>query len=465
MRADPVTVCSRECLAPGVLREWMARSLEDLLWSIGGLNHEELRGPAGLSGTNPMQWSVGHVAFFVEANALAWIQPGLATVGEAEVYDSMRIPHPDRWATVSATGRELEYAREVWRRTFDTLGPAATGARTTYLIMYSVVHLYWHVEDILKTRQMRGLRAPADACAGAPGEGATAGAPPHTDVVLVPAGTHRLGVDPDPLRGDEPLVFDSDTGALDAPLGAFEIDRTAVTNRMFALFVEAGGYSEPRLWSAEGWRWRLRAGARHPAHWRRPGDRWRQLWFGEMRPLPASHPVQCVNWHEAEAYCRWVGRRLPSEAEWERAAGHDPRSGRRLAYPWGSDHRGGGCWCLATAAPGWRGAPAGEATRPLGTVDVNAFPEGDSPLGCRQMLGNTWEWTASPFTALPGYRVDVPYSDQSAPWFDRDDRKVLRGGSWATSELVVRNTYRNFQRAEDREWFAGFRTVLSRSTT
>ena len=157
--------------------------------------------------------------------------------------------------------------------------------------------------------------------------------------------------------------------------------------------------------------------------------------------MPSHHPVSHVNWYEANAWCNWAGRRLPSEAEWETASAYDAGWVAKRRYPWGDD--------------ALEECPANLDGRYIGTVDVGAFPDGDSAFGCRQMLGNIWEWTSSDFLPFPGFSVD-PYEDYSKPWFGT--RKVLRGGAWATRSRMVTNTYRNFFTPERRDTINGFRT-------
>jgi iron(II)-dependent oxidoreductase len=160
--------------------------------------------------------------------------------------------------------------------------------------------------------------------------------------------------------------------------------------------------------------------------------------YDRVLPLPLAHPVIHVNWYEAEAYCRWAGRRLPSEAEWELAAsGFD-----KASYPWGEEAPSDDRAHLDAAA--------------LGCAPVDEYGAGDSPYGCRQMIGNVWEWTATDFLPYPGFVID-PYKEYSQPWFG-PERKVLRGGCWATRSRLIRNTWRNYFTKERRDIFAGFRT-------
>jgi iron(II)-dependent oxidoreductase len=146
-----------------------------------------------------------------------------------------------------------------------------------------------------------------------------------------------------------------------------------------------------------------------------------------------------VSWHEAQAWCRYANRRLPTEAEWEYAASWDAGARRKRRYPWGSHYPDAVHANL-------------EGT---GVAAIEAYPDGDTASGCRQMLGNIWEWTASTFDPYPGFVVD-PYQEYSEPWFGT--HKVLRGGSFATTRRLIRNTWRNFYTPDRSDVFAGFRT-------
>src|SRR5262249_32224355 len=233
------------------------------------------------------------------------------------------------------------------------------------------------------------------------------------------------------------FVFDNEKWAHPVEIAPFGIARAPVTQAEFARFVDDHGYERRELWSKEGWAWRARKEAEHPIHWRRSADGWERRAFDQCVPLEPNWPMIHVNWYEATAWCRWAGRRLPTEAEWELAAS----SSEKRCYPWGDE------------------APTGERAnldaRSLECVDVGAFPASDSAFGCRQMLGNVWEWTADAFLPYPGFVVD-PYKEYSEPWFG--DHKVLRGGSWATPGRLLRNTWRNFYLPHRADPWAGFRT-------
>jgi iron(II)-dependent oxidoreductase len=228
----------------------------------------------------------------------------------------------------------------------------------------------------------------------------------------------------------------------------FRIFSTPVTNAEFAAFVDDDGYRRRHLWDRRGWDWRRREGAEHPLFWLRGGDgRWYERRFDQVVPLEPWHPVVYVNWYEAEAYCRWAKRRLPTEAEWELAASAEPTldgrsmTSRKRRFPWGDE--------LPTPDRANLDFRAG------GTVDVRALPAGDSAFGCRQMIGNVWEWVADTFDPYPGFECD-PYKEYSQPYFGQ--KKVLKGGCWTTRSRLIRNTWRNFFMRHRRNIFAGFRT-------
>ena len=227
----------------------------------------------------------------------------------------------------------------------------------------------------------------------------------------------------------------------------FSIARAPVTNEEFAAFVDDGGYQRVELWQDVGWDWRQQAGARHPFYWVEDGPgRWQVRRFDQIIKLPPHEPVCHVNWYEANAWCNWAGRRLPTELEWEAAAAGEPDGAGGLSsqlkriYPWGNNNSS---------------SPANLDGRVTGCVDVAAWPAGDSAFGCRQMLGNVWEWTASSFEPYPGFNADA-YREYSATSFGT--RKVLRGGAWATRSRMVNNMHRNFFTPERRDILAGFRT-------
>ena len=258
-------------------------------------------------------------------------------------------------------------------------------------------------------------------------------APGGPDELVVPSGGFVLGA------VEFPWAYDNELEAHEIELPAFRIDRAPVTNRLFAEFILDRGYRSRKLWTDEGWDWREREGALAPLYWERAADGWERVRMGRREPIPPWEPVQHVSFHEASAFARWAGKRLPTEAEWERAAGWHKREGKQR-YPWGRE---------------WTGFEASLDRRRYSPAPVGSYAGGMSHVGCVQMAGDVWEWTSSAFEPYAGFEA-FPYPECSAVYFG-DAYRVLRGGSWATSGLIARTSFRRWELPETRRAFAGFR--------
>ncbi|MEA5582154.1 ergothioneine biosynthesis protein EgtB [Nodularia harveyana UHCC-0300] len=242
-----------------------------------------------------------------------------------------------------------------------------------------------------------------------------------TEMILIPSGEFEQG-------SDDIYAMDNERPAHKVYLDAYCIDRYPVTCGQYRLFIEAGGYEDSQWWSGDGWKWRQTEAVFTPLYW--SGDvRW------------DNHPVCGVSWYEAEAYSQFVGKRLPTEAEWEKAASWDAKAGCRRIYPWG-DESVTAEYCNCDRLVGQ-------------TTPVNAYPAGQSAYGLYDTLGNVWEWTDSWFDAYDGFQ-SYPYIGYSQVYFDHQHR-VLKGGSWATRHWGLRTSFRNWYYPNIRQIFAGFR--------
>ena len=389
---------------------------------------------------SPLVWDLAHVGNYEEL----WLLREAAGVAPMrpeidDLYDAFEHPRAQRPTLPLLTPAEsADYVGLVRRKVLDSLETVRLDTDRPLLesgFVYGMVlqHEHQHDETMLATHQLRrGAPAlPADDAAPAPP------ARPVEAEVLVPAGPFVMGTSSDPWS------YDNERPAHTVHLPAYWIDTTPVSVGAYRLFVADGGYDDPRWWTGRGWEWRSRSGKRAPAFWFREGDSWLRRRFGLVEPLPDDEPVQHVCWYEADAYARWAGRRLPDEAEWEKAASWDPATGTKRRFPWGDE------------APSPDRANLGQTRyRP---APVGSFPEGASAVGALQMLGDVWEWTASDFEDYSGF-CSFPYAEYSAVFFG-PDHKVLRGGSWATDPLACRNTFRNWDYPVRRQIFAGFRTA------
>lgn len=429
-----------EWLAPEQLAAWVRDARQRTMDLVADLDDGQLVGPL-LPTVNPLLWEIGHLSWFSEKFVLrdALGEPPILAQADA-IWDSGAIPHDTRWHIVLPSRSDtLAYMTEVADRIAARVADPACTDVVRHLALYTVFHEDTHTEAITYTRQTLGYPAPTvPGLAGTSAAEADAGALPGD--VEVPGGVHLLGA----LRAD-PFVYDNEKWAHPVEVGPFAIARAPVTASEFAAFVDDGGYTRPELWGT-GEDWLHTSGATHPVYWRRDGDGWTRRHFDRWVPLEPARPVVHVSYWEAAAYCRWAGRRLPSEAEWEVVAGAEPGDGTfrdaRRPAPWGDEDA-----AAEHANLDWRA---------MDTVDVGAHAAGDSAFGVRQLFGNVWEWTASTFRPYPNFEQDA-YRDNSWPWF-AEGRKVLRGGAWATRTRYVRTTYRNYFTPDRRDVLAGFRT-------
>jgi iron(II)-dependent oxidoreductase len=402
---------------------------------VEDLTDDQWMGPR-LAIVNPLRWETGHLAWFEEKWVLRRTGAPSLRDDADRLYDSTAIPHDVRWdLPLPSRADTLAYLEAVE----DAVLRRVRAGRLDddlYFLSLAVFHEDMHDEAFTYTRQTLGYPRPRIAKTPPTGGG------PHPGDARVPGGAFRLGA----ARSTE-FVFDNEKWEHEVEVRPFSIAKAPVTQAEYRAFVEDGGYARDDLWSEAGRAWRRAVGAEMPVYWRRAGRGFERRAFDAWRPLEPDRPVLHVACHEAEAFCRWAGRRLPTEAEWEVAAAGvpDARGGLSRAkrrFPWGDDPP-------TPARANLEGAYDG-------TVDVGALPDGDSAFGCRQMIGNVWEWTASAFEPYPGFVPD-PYREYSEPWFH--DHQVLRGGCFATRGRLLRNTWRNFYRRDRRDVLAGFRTV------
>ncbi|CUI03767.1 selenoneine synthase SenA [Massilia antarctica] len=344
---------------------------------------------------NPPLWELGHTAWFAEWFILreaasshpADAQRGSLLTRGDDWFDSNLVPHRSRWTLdLPSPGALKTYCHEVLDRTVDKLSREAGTDDALYPYRLVLAHEDMHGEAFLYSMQTLGVTAPAhltrdEAVHSQPAQ------------IAYPGGTIVLG------GGQEGgFVFDNEKLAHPVYVAPFRIDAGLVTNAQFAEFVADGGYQNRQYWSAAGSAWLMRQERSSPRYWQRDGDQWRTVRFGRLSTLSPSEPVRHVCLFEAQAYCAWAQRRLPSEAEWEYAA----LSGQ-AGFRW----------------------------------------------------GQLWEWTATPFEPYPGFAPDR-YREYSQPWFMT--HQVLRGASFATPSRFGSARFRNFFMPERDDIFCGFRT-------
>jgi gamma-glutamyl hercynylcysteine S-oxide synthase len=363
---------------------------------------------------SPLVWDLAHVANQEEL----WL---LREVGGREpmhpeidpLYDAFEHPRAERPTLPLLPPAEARaYAHEVRGRVLDLIEAATfTGSRLlTGAFAFGMIaqHEQQHDETMLITHQLR-KGAPALTAPPPPVPADAASLPRE---VLIPGGPFTMGT------SAEPWALDNERPAHAVTVPGFYLDTTPVTNAGYAEFIADGGYDDPRWWSPAGWDHRQKAGLAAPLYWRREGSGWARARFGVTEPVPPAEPVMHVCWYEAQAYAAWAGRRLPTEAEWEKAARHDPASGRSRRFPWGDED------------PTPDRANLGQ--RHLQPAPAGSYPQGASPAGALDMVGNVWEWTADEFKFYPGSSasLDDPKIKADLKIKPGVTYRVIRGGAF-----------------------------------
>ncbi|WP_326835931.1 ergothioneine biosynthesis protein EgtB [Amycolatopsis rhabdoformis] len=385
---------------------------------------------------SPLVWDLAHIGSQEEL----WL---VRDVGGREplrpdiddLYDAFQHARADRPALPLLGPAEARaYVREVREKAFDVLETAPLeGSRLTesaFAFGMITQHEQQHDETMLATHQLRRgepvLHAP-EPPPGSPGR--------LPAEVFVPAGRFTMGTTA------EPWALDNERPAHEIDVPAYFLDTGAVTCGAYVEFLESGGYDERRFWSEPGWAYRQDHDITAPRFWHREPSGWWRTRFGVHEPVPVNEPVVHVSYYEAEAYAAWAGKRLPTEAEWEKAARHDPGTGRSRRFPWGDEE------------PTAEHANLGQ--RHLRAAEAGAYPAGASPLGVHQLIGDVWEWTSTDLYGYPGFAA-FPYREYSEVFFG-PDYKVLRGGSFGTDSAAIRGTFRNWDYPIRRQIFSGFR--------
>jgi len=361
---------------------------------------------------SPLVWDLAHIGWFEEL----WLTRRVVNDEPSherfdDLYDAFRHVRGERSRLPILTPPEARAYLETVRR--HALNVLEGVQLDTYVYGLVLQHELQHQETMLQTLQLSGVEYTT------PSHGDRQ-SPPQPEDILIPAGPFTLGTN------EEPWAYDNEQPAHIVEVPAFLVERHPVTNERFTEFVEDGGYRKRGYWSEEGWQWLREEDVEAPLYWQLAHGGWERQRFGLWEPVPPAEPVQHISFYEAEAVAAWAGKRLPTEAEWEKAAqGADSDSGANV----GRESFG----------------PQPVARRAT------------SRVGCDCMLGDVWEWTSSPFTGYPGFTA-FPYAEYSEVFFGEEHR-VLRGGSWATDPLVARVTFRNWDYPQRRQLFSGVRVA------
>ncbi|MFZ0042301.1 MAG: ergothioneine biosynthesis protein EgtB [Solirubrobacteraceae bacterium] len=386
---------------------------------------------------SPLVWDLGHIAAFEDL----WLvhrygDRPLLREGLAEIYDAFETPRAARGDLPFLRPAEARaYLAEVHDRSLEVLGERGIGDGMIAELVLR--HEHQHNETMLQTLQLAHLRdyelADPEPIAQRNGH-APAARFTGLEMVEVPGGQCTIGAT------GEGFAYDNERPRHHTDVRGYLIGRTPITNASYLTFVEGGGYERREWWSDEGWSWKEDYDITRPAGWTADlRSEWR---LTGLQPLDPDRPVVHISWFEADAFARAHAGRLPTEAEWEKAATWDQGIEQARTHPWGEQQPQPGVHANLDQLAG-------------GPVAAGSFPAGRSPYGCLGMLGDVWEWTASAFRGYPGFMA-FPYPEYSEVFFGPEFR-VLRGGSWATRPRVGTPTFRNWDYPERRQIFSGMR--------
>lgn len=418
------------------IADLLTEARERTLLLVSGLSDEELHQQHDPL-MSPIIWDVGHIAHFEEL----WLTQNLDGPIEFSempgLYNPFEHPRATRASLALPTlAQMMERLTEIRGRVLDRLNTVELDdsnplLRGAYVYNMVLQHEYQHNETMLQTLQLKkGEPYHPPRRISFPQKSASS-----DRMVEFEGGPVTIGTD------DRTAAYDNERPEHTIELRPFLIDREPVTNQRFMEFMSDGGYDRSELWSATGNRWRAESAIKSPKYWSRRDGEWISRTMDVTRPVMATLPVCHVCFYEAEAYAKWAGKRLPTEFEWEAAAGWNPDTGRAHSFPWGD------------SPPDARSANIDQLG--FGAAPVDTFERNVSPIGCYGMIGDVWEWTSSDFRGYPGFE-SFPYKEYSEEFFG-PEYKVLRGGSWATRPGAIRNTFRNWDYPIRRQIFSGFR--------
>jgi gamma-glutamyl hercynylcysteine S-oxide synthase len=427
-QAGPVALTDAEAVE--ALEESRERTLA-LVASVSDDDLERVHSPL----LSPLVWDLGHIAAFEDL----WLvhrfgQRPLLREGLADIYDAFETPRSDRGDLPFLRPAEArEYLAEVRSRTIEVIAERGIGDGVIHELI--VRHEQQHNETMLQALQLAHLDGYALQGVAAPPDCPVSR---HTglELIEVPGGECTIGA------ASDGFAYDNERPCHRTDVRGYLIGQTPITNATYLTFVEGGGYERREWWSDEGWSWKEDYDITRPGGW--TADHSAEWRLSRLVPLGPDRPVVHLSWFEADAFARAHDLRLPTEIEWEKAATWDQDRGEARPQPWGE-------------GPPVPGVHGNVDQRGGGTAAVGGYPAGASPYGCLGMIGDVWEWTASDFSAYPGF-VAYPYREYSEVFFG-SGYKALRGGSWATRARVSTPTFRNWDFPQRRQIFAGMRVA------
>ena len=389
---------------------------------------------------SPPKWHIGHVSWIYEA-IMSKLDKNYEFYSKEfseylnSYYQQFGVPH-DKGArgviSRPTVDQVFQYFNHINQRVENFIKSKSLSREETRLITMGFHHECQHQE--LMVYDLQHLLA--DQYKPVKKEERPNPIPIETKSIQIEGGIYTMG-----YNGDD-YCYDVELPEHKVFLNDYQIDAFPITNKQYLEFMEDGGYDSYKYWLSDGWEKVKKNEWESPMYWQNTDDKWMVQDFLGLREINPNEPVCHVSYYEADAYCKWAGKRLPTEAEWEKAALWNEVKKEKTIFPWGND------------------SPTSDHANLLeshiwGVTEIGSYPSGASQYGCHQMVGDVWEWTSSEFVGYPGFKTG--FDEYNDKWFT--NQKVLRGGSFGTPKMSIRGSYRNFFRLDERWLFCGFRCV------
>jgi iron(II)-dependent oxidoreductase len=383
-----------------------------------------------IQGTNPLLWELGHISYHYYFYCLKYLlKNNIIKISNEIIYDSFKT---DRESRFEFKDNSKDYLFQYYEYVIYSLNEYLNSDRIlnskiTYLILLAIMHNHMHCESFIFTNKLLGYSNPMDMSYYLENNNI------EYKWVKIPGGDFYQGT----YEGQYNITFDNEMPNFLKKVDTFEVLNILITEIHLRDFILKGGYYNNELWSDDGLKWKNKNKINLPLYWKNIGNKYYILEYNQIREIKPNFPACHLSWYEAEAVCKWMGGRLPTESEWEYMATNCGIN----KFPWGND------WTSGVGNIDYSG----------GLCDVNEFKKGANNYGVLQLIGNVWEWCQESIYPYDGFIIDPVYREFSYPFFGF--KKILKGGSWAVPQILIHPKYRNAQMPDMRMQFTGVRVV------
>lgn len=380
--------------------------------------------------TNPLLWEIGHFGYFYEYHYFKYIIPNYKFVlKHPDIYDSFITDKNSRFKFKENSKdymfKYLNYIFSMLKTHFNN-----NNIHNKYLLILTLLHNHMHCESIIYTKKMLGYSN----CFNLPTQYSNSKSNYQFKFIKIKGNMFKQGT----IEGENLISFDNELPQFEKYVDDFFVSETCFTEKLLLNFILDNGYNNKHLWSKNGWKWKLTNNISLPLYWHvDENNDYLIKDHDRLRDLINNNPACHISYYEAEAICKWMGGRLPTESEWEYLA----TNGGNTKFPWGNE------WIEGVANLDYSG----------NILPVDIFQKGQNKNGIKQLFGNVWEWCHESFYPYDGFKIDPVYREFSYPFFGF--KKILRGGSWAVPKILINSRYRNAQLPHTRIQFTGVRIV------